>query len=226
MHVGKTAWGVILIGIIILAVCVSMARATAQGDPFEGRKIYLTFCFACHGVMGKGNGPVRRLLPVAPRNHTDEQYMTGKTDQDLFNAISGGGEAFHGSRYMPAWSKRLTDEEVWDLVAYLRYLHRPHLQGNAIAGKVLYTKYCQACHGASGRGDGPIAQFARQFGPLPPDFTDAKYMTTRTDLDLFFTIMEGGEEVEKSRYMPAWGGSLSEQEIWDLVTYLRSLAKP
>jgi cbb3-type cytochrome c oxidase subunit III len=204
---------------------VSLARAATLGDALEGRKLYVTFCFACHGKFGKGDGPFASRLPVHPRDHTDDQYMSKKTDEELFTAISRGGEAFHGSRFMPFWNKTFSETQIWDLVAYLRSLHRPHRMGGATKGKELYAKYCWVCHGESGHGDGPIAQSVGQFGPTPLDFTNAKLMATRGDLDLFFTIFGGGEGVGKSRYMPSWGDTLSEEEIWDLVAYLRSLAQ-
>lgn len=216
---------VLTLGVSILLLLASLVEAATRGDPLEGRRLYLTFCFACHGKTGKGDGPFASRLPVKPRDHTDDQYMSQKSDQDLFNAISGGGEAFHGSRFMPFWNKTFSEEQIWDLVAYLRSLHRPHMQGDATRGEALYKKYCWICHGEEGRGDGPIAQSVGQFGATPLDFTNKKLMDTRTDLDLYFAIFGGGEGIGKSRYMPAWGGSLSEQQIWDLVAYLRSLAQ-
>jgi cytochrome c oxidase cbb3-type subunit 3 len=166
----------------------------------------LTFCFACHGDTGKGDGPAAPLLPVKPTDHTRHQYMAGKTDRDLFKAISGGGEAFHGSRYMPSWNKRFLDEEIWDLMAYLRYLHRPPIKGSTKRGKSLYTRYCVVCHREKGRGDGPMAEVLGELGPPPLDFASKELMATRSDSDLFFAILGGGESGGKADYMPRWGG--------------------
>ncbi len=213
-----------VIAFSILLISVSPMKAATRGDPLEGRKIYLTFCFACHGDTGKGNGPAAPLLPVPPTDHTRNEYMARKTDRDLFKAISGGG-AFHGSRYMPSWNKRFLEEEIWDLVAYLRYLHRPSMQGSAKRGKSLYTRYCTVCHGETGRGDGPMAEVLGKLGPTPLDFTNKELMTTRSDSELFLAIFGGGKSGGKSDYMPRWGGTLSEKEMWDLVAYLRSLAQ-
>ncbi len=151
--------------------------------------------------------------------------MAGKTDRDLFKAISGGGEGFHASRYMLSWEKRFLDTDIWDLVAYLRYLHRPPIKGDVQRGKSLYTRYCSICHGDKGRGDGPMAEVLGELGPAPLDFTNKELMAIRSNTDFFFAILGGGERGGKSSYMPRWGGILSEQEIWDLVAYLRSLAQ-
>ncbi len=225
MRIQKANSFVLVVGAGILLLFTSLAQAATQGNPLEGRKLYVSFCFACHGKFGKGDGPFAPHLPVQPRDHTDDTYMSKKTDQDLFNAISGGGEAFHGSRFMPFWNKTFSEAQIWDLVAYLRFLHRPHIQGDAARGKALYEKYCWVCHGETGHGDGPIAQSVGRFGPTPLDFTNEKLMATRSDIDLYFAILGGGEAINKSRYMPAWGDSLSEQEIWDLVAYIRSLTQ-
>lgn len=225
MQFRKITMCLIVAGLSIFWVLSSSTRAVTLGEVMEGRKLYVTFCFACHGKLGKGDGPFAPHLPVKPRDHTDDSYMSQKTDQDLFNAISKGGEAFHGSRFMPFWNKTFTEAQIWDLVAYLRSLHRPHREGSAERGKELYAKYCWICHGEQGHGDGPIAQSVGQFGPTPLDFTNRALMETRSDLDLFFAIFGGGNSVGKSPYMPAWGDTLSEENIWDLVAYLRSLAQ-
>ena len=84
-------------------------------------------------------------------------------------------------------------------------------------GNALYAgQGCAVCHGEKGAGDGPeAARF-----PIPlPDFTDRERMITRADPDLFWAITRGREETE----MTAYGQELSENDIWDLVNYLRSL---
>lgn len=89
-------------------------------------------------------------------------------------------------------------------------------------GRKLYTYYCADCHGAKGRGDGYNAE---NLDPLPRDHTDRNevYMADRTNEELFEVISKGGREVSKSPYMPLYGHTLSEEEIWSLVTYLRTL---
>jgi hypothetical protein len=46
-------------------------------------------------------------------------------------------------------------------------------------------------------------------------------MSTLSDQDMFKVISEGGAAVGKSPLMPAWGGTLSEQDIWNVIAHIR-----
>ncbi len=95
-----------------------------------------------------------------------------------------------------------------------------HADGDAANGKALYRSYCSQCHGVSGNGKGiNIADMS----VLPRDHTDTGEMSTRTDAELAKAIREGGKSINKSVLMPAWGGNLNEEQIADLVAYLRKL---
>lgn len=204
--------------------------ATRKGDPLIGRKLYMTHCFTCHGVTGKGDGPAAVRLEPRPRNLTDDAYMSGKTDQDLYNVISGGSAVLHRFSGMPEWKQLFYPERIRDIIAYLRTLHRPPAgkehplvrKGNIDSGKRLFADYCAVCHGSGGRGDGPLAAM---FGPRPFDFTDQTGMAARRDQDLYFAIFGGGEAIGKSAFMPRWAGLLREQEIWDVIAYLRAFPR-
>jgi cytochrome c oxidase cbb3-type subunit 3 len=92
-------------------------------------------------------------------------------------------------------------------------------------GKDLYMRYCDACHGKNGKGDGINSQ---KMDPLPRDFTDSgkeKYMMKRSENEIFKAIALGGREIEKSVLMPAFGKTLSEHEIWCVVSYVSKLCE-
>lgn len=93
---------------------------------------------------------------------------------------------------------------------------------DAAAGKVKYQQFCGACHGPTGKGDGPGAA---SLNPRPRDHTDSKYMKTLSDDQLFKITKMGGAAVGKSPTMPPWGGALSDQDIKNVVAFIRSLAK-
>jgi len=94
--------------------------------------------------------------------------------------------------------------------------------GDAAKGKVKYQEVCAACHGATGKGDGPAAAGL----PVKPrDHTDAAYMGKLTDQRIFDTIKKGGQAMGKSPLMPPWGSQLSDAQIRDLVAYIRTLAR-
>lgn len=86
----------------------------------------------------------------------------------------------------------------------------------------LFGELCTVCHGAGGKGDGPSAQGLE---PKPADFTDCKAMAKDSDEVLFKIIKGGGQSVGRSTVMPAWGDSLSDQQIGELVKFIRGLCK-
>jgi len=85
-----------------------------------------------------------------------------------------------------------------------------------------YKAYCVQCHGMEGNGKGVNI---RDMSVMPRDHTDAKAMSGRSDETLFKVIKEGGPSIEKSVLMPPWDGTLSDEEIKDLVQHLRILCK-
>jgi len=85
-----------------------------------------------------------------------------------------------------------------------------------------YKAYCVQCHGMEGNGKGVNI---RDMSVMPRDHTDAKAMSGRSDETLFKVIKEGGPSIEKSVLMPPWDGTLSDEEIKDLVQHLRMLCK-
>jgi mono/diheme cytochrome c family protein len=89
------------------------------------------------------------------------------------------------------------------------------------AGKK-YFSHCAACHGSEGAGNG----FNAQFLPVRPTIhADPKAMAIRPDDTLFDAIHSGGYIVNKSQFMPPWGGSLTTQEIKGLVGFMRALCQ-
>ena len=93
---------------------------------------------------------------------------------------------------------------------------------DVINGKALYERNCAACHGTSGKGDGPAAASMR---PKPRDLADEAYMQTLSDAFLLEVITNGGASVDKSPLMPGWGNVMDQKEIIDIIFYLRELSK-
>jgi mono/diheme cytochrome c family protein len=89
--------------------------------------------------------------------------------------------------------------------------------GDATHGEALYMRYCRGCHGEDGRGG------AHTFMPHIENLTKKEYIEFIPDGFLFTVIAEGGVAVGKSGYMPAWRGTLSEQDIKDVIAFVRSL---
>lgn len=92
------------------------------GDANKGKAIYGRMCTPCHGIGGKGDGPSAAQLPVKPRDHTNKDTMGRLTDQHIFEVVKNGGTAVKKSPMMPPFGITLNDEEIWDVVAYVRTL--------------------------------------------------------------------------------------------------------
>jgi mono/diheme cytochrome c family protein len=83
-------------------------------------------------------------------------------------------------------------------------------------GQSLYVNNCASCHGADARGGGPLSTTTPV--PAPPLVGPGSHLGAHTDGDLHYLIsfgMPGG--------MPAWSGTLTDQQIWHIVNYMRSL---
>lgn len=87
-------------------------------------KLYNTYCVQCHGINRDGNGVNSPNMAVKPRDHTDTKAMGDTPDDVLFKAIQGGGLAVGKSVLMPRWGDVISDDEIKQLVAYLRYVSK------------------------------------------------------------------------------------------------------
>ena len=106
----------------VVMVFLMPSVAWSAGDAARGKQKYQELCGACHGQSGKGDGPTAAVLPVKPRDHTDADYMGKLTDQQIFNTIKQGGEAVGKSPIMPKWGGILSDQQIEDIVVYIRTL--------------------------------------------------------------------------------------------------------
>ncbi len=98
---------------------------------------------------------------------------------------------------------------------------RPGGPGNPAAGREIYGRLCSVCHGPDGKGDG---QAMRGMPVRARSFADPAAMGGLTDQYLFDAIKKGGAGVQRSPMMPPFGDQLKDPQVWDLVTYIRSLA--
>ena len=82
------------------------------------------------------------------------------------------------------------------------------------AGKKIFGQQCATCHGSSGKGDGPAGKY---LGKKLPDFSSESF-TQQTDGEIFWKISNGNAP------MPAFQQLLSEEQRWQLVSYIRTFA--
>lgn len=90
-------------------------------------------------------------------------------------------------------------------------------EANLKAAKDIYSDHCSNCHGDGGKGDGTDAMM---YDPAPSDLTDASKMNKRTDGEIYYQITEGRKP------MPSFKKKLAEEQRWQLVLFVRSLAVP
>jgi mono/diheme cytochrome c family protein len=88
--------------------------ASSPDSIAAGKKAYAK-CASCHGVNGQG-GPGNDLIPAAP-SLVDEQWDHGSTDGEIFTNIKNG---IPPDFNMVGFKDQLSDEDIWNLVNYIR----------------------------------------------------------------------------------------------------------
>ena len=94
------------------------------------------------------------------------------------------------------------------------------LRGNAENGQKLHLEHCAACHGLTGAADVVVMHMDE----FPPDQSDPAYMENLPDSYLYLAICKGGEGIGKSYVMSPWGDLLTDQEIRDLISWIRTFS--
>ncbi|MBI1987179.1 MAG: c-type cytochrome [Nitrospinae bacterium] len=209
----------------------------------EGQVLYQLNCRPCHGVGGKGDGPMSQAFRPGPVDLTAPETLARIKEPTVFERLAGGAMGAStgvspSDAVLHVWEKELGKEGIWKVLLALEELAHPGAskegQGGEgkvpatrearAAGKDVYAKRCRFCHGPEGKGDGPVADY---LNPRPRDFTRGlfKFRTTGsgelpTDEDLFQTISQGVSGTS----MPAWKGLLTERERWEVIQYLKSFA--
>jgi putative copper export protein/mono/diheme cytochrome c family protein len=85
-------------------------------------------------------------------------------------------------------------------------------------GAALFPANCVSCHGAEGRGDGPDAKGLT----VPPADLTAGHLWAHSDGELFWWLTHGIEAPDGGPAMPGFAESLSEDQRWDLIDYIRA----
>lgn len=90
-------------------------------------------------------------------------------------------------------------------------------QASVIRGEIVYSSYCTLCHGITGEGNG---RAARIHNPRPANLRKSMV----SDLYKEMIIRKGGANWGRSPDMPSWQEELTEEQIHDVVNYLRTIA--
>jgi len=93
-----------------------LPRDSRDAAIFRGGLVYANYCVTCHGINADGNGRAARLHNPRPAN----LRASDKNDAYIALIVRKGGEALGRSQSMPPWGEELTDEQIKDVVAFVR----------------------------------------------------------------------------------------------------------
>jgi mono/diheme cytochrome c family protein len=206
-----------------------------------GARVYAKHCAVCHGPDGRGNGPAAPSLLPRPSDFTLGQFKykstaagSAPTDADLGKVVADGLPASS----MPYWRDVLNDDEIRAVVAYVKSFSNvfgksppdrlvigarlpPSVASIARGRRAYEERGCMGCHGLSGRGGVRL------------DDAKGQPLLSR-DLSAPWTF-RGGSSPEQVWLrvsvglapgpMPPLPAEVTQQERWDLVNYVLSLAR-
>ncbi len=93
-----------------------LPRDSKDAAVFRGGLVYANYCVTCHGINADGNGRAARLHTPRPAN----LRASDKNDAYIGLIVRKGGETLGRSPGMPPWAEELTDEQIGDVVAFVR----------------------------------------------------------------------------------------------------------
>jgi len=111
----------------------------------------------------------------------------------------------------------IAQPKPWVVPANFKSMKNPIARSDAStsAGQTLYAKTCAACHGKTGLGDGPKAKSLKT---MPTDFSKGESQN-QTDGEHFYKTKTGRGD------MPKYEGKLSDDDIWNIVNFVRTFKK-
>jgi cytochrome c oxidase cbb3-type subunit 2 len=229
------------------------AAAKEGPKPFDvelytrGQRIFESQCIFCHGRYGRGDGEWSNVVKDRPRNLTTGIFKFRTTpmgflptEADLARTIRTG----ISGTMMPTFAK-LSDSDLKGVIAYVKsfsnrwedpknyaepvpipdspsWFGGPEAAAHVAAGGELFRQTCFTCHGPGGKGDGLAAKGLKDaWGNAisPADLTQP-HKSGSLPTDLFRTISLGLDGTP----MVGFRGTYSEEQIWNLVAFVFSLA--
>lgn len=124
---------------------------------------------------------------------------------------------FTGAAVLVLSATLVAQPKPWTVPANFKSMKNPVAKSEASnkSGMDLYNKNCSSCHGKAGLGDGVKARALKTF---PGDFSKAEFQS-QTDGDHFYKTKTGRGE------MPKYEGKLADNDIWNMVNYMRTFKK-
>ncbi len=220
-------WLPTLTGIAVLAGCIMQlgmlgdARAETQTATQtsvvqQGEDLFEENCTACHQEKGRGQ------IGIAP-SLTGKEFLSIVTDRFLISTIRDG----RTDTNMAAFNDYLTEEQIKEIVVYLRSLAtlpersaaveaQPQAMGDPRLGKLWFRQICAGCHGENGEG------YAHEGSGTA--IGKAGFLDKASDGFIRTIISEGRSNTPMRGFVGSAGlANLSHQEIDDIITFLRTV---
>jgi len=182
------------------AVEAAPALPPSNPDPLRGALIYAEDCEPCHGPSGRGDGSMAANIDNPPLPLGEAAFAASVKPQDWFQVVTEG----RMDRFMPPF-RGMSEAQRWDVVAYALTMSTPPEM--VAQGEEVYLASCADCHGEDGRG-----------GRVQIDLTRPELFAAISLESYQVRIAEGSAE------MPAFGESLSEEDLQAVAAFTRSLA--
>lgn len=233
--------------LIATGICGWMVLGQERTNPIEmtaesveiGEGVFVEYCAGCHGRRADGRGRQSLNLNPKPQNLRNAPFVKYLTDERLYSSIAGG---VRGTS-MPAFDLILDQDRRWHVINYIRSLtahyeldlpnaivHRP-ISADATSpvamddavvaiGKQKFSLYCVSCHGENGDGKGPVAA---NLVPAPRNLLviaswgQKPFIDYLSDARLYDSIANGVPGTS----MQPWGGVFADQEVWEIIQFLR-----
>ncbi|WP_240035227.1 c-type cytochrome [Neobacillus notoginsengisoli] len=203
--------------IVILGITVFISTDGFKGKNYEavqaGEKFYKQECAICHGDTGKGEG---KQVGTAI---SSQVFLSSVSDKDLYNYVKYG----RPEAAMPAYGPRISEEQLKNVVAYMRNWQKEKVKfdvpekitGSVAEGEKVYNLSCIQCHGEAGAGKPKMGTALSH--PL--------YLKYTTDKQIWIGTAYGRENTRMAPSLKGLEGvrQLSEKQISDVVSYIRSL---
>jgi cytochrome c oxidase cbb3-type subunit 3 len=182
-------------------------KAVAMDDEANkmGRRLYMTYCTACHG-SDAGGGP-------GYPNLRDGDWLYGGEPATILETITNGRMGV-----MPPQGAALGDDGVKNVVAYVRTLSGMNADPlRAQQGREKFAQLCAACHGPEGKGNPALGA---------PNLTDSVWLYGSSEATITETVTKGRNMnvSEGTLAMPAFKDVLGKERIHLVAAYVWSLS--